>query len=91
MAKQKRTAAPKSSRRRAPKTCAGVIRGGKVHVRRAIDLPDRTRVKVVPEISPESAPTSWGRAMLRLAGKAKGLPPDFARQHDHYIYGVPKS
>ena len=28
--------------------------------------------------------------LLKYAGKAKGLPPDFAEQHDHYIHGVPK-
>ncbi len=27
------------------------------------------------------------RALSRLAGKAKGLPTDAARQVDHYLYG----
>lgn len=25
-----------------------------------------------------------------LIGKAEGLPPDFAENHDHYIHGQPK-
>ena len=25
-----------------------------------------------------------------VAGIAKGLPPDLAEQHDHYIHGTPK-
>ena len=26
-----------------------------------------------------------------LAGKAVNLPPDASEQHDHYLYGTPKS
>lgn len=29
-------------------------------------------------------------ALLSLAGLAKGLPRDFARNHDHYLHGTPK-
>jgi len=29
-------------------------------------------------------------ALARLAGKAKGLPPDAARNLDHYLYGHAK-
>jgi hypothetical protein len=29
-------------------------------------------------------------ALARLAGKAKGLPRDAARNLDHYLYGHPK-
>jgi hypothetical protein len=29
-------------------------------------------------------------ALARLAGKAKGLPPDAARNVDHYLYGHAK-
>lgn len=28
--------------------------------------------------------------MLRFAGRAKGLPSDLARNHDHYLHGAPK-
>jgi hypothetical protein len=33
---------------------------------------------------------SFQELMEDLAGKAEGLPEDFAAQHDHYLYGVPK-
>jgi hypothetical protein len=29
-------------------------------------------------------------ALLEVAGKAEGLPPDFSINHDHYIHGAPK-
>ena len=28
--------------------------------------------------------------LLRIAGTAEGLPPDLARNHDHYLYGAPR-
>jgi hypothetical protein len=31
-----------------------------------------------------------GRALASLAGKAKNLPPDAARNVDHYLYGHAK-
>lgn len=29
-------------------------------------------------------------ALLKWAGQAKGLPPDLAQNHDHYLHGTPK-
>lgn len=37
----------------------------------------------------ESAPTLYER-LKPLFGMIKDAPPDFARNHDHYIHGVPK-
>jgi hypothetical protein len=31
-----------------------------------------------------------GEKLLKYAGKAVGLPPDAARNHDHYLYGTPR-
>jgi hypothetical protein len=28
--------------------------------------------------------------LLRVAGTAEGLPEDMAKNHDHYLYGMPK-
>ena len=28
--------------------------------------------------------------MLRFAGRAKGLPSDLARRHDHYLHSAPR-
>jgi hypothetical protein len=35
--------------------------------------------------------TGWGRVLLEMAGKADDLPADLSLQHDHYLYGTPKS
>ncbi len=31
-----------------------------------------------------------GEALLDVAGTAKGLPEDMARNHDHYLHGTPR-
>jgi len=35
-------------------------------------------------------PQSVWEALRSLSGKAKGLPPDMAANHDHYLHGLPK-
>ena len=37
----------------------------------------------------EPQPSVW-EALRSLSGKAKGLPPDMAANHDHYLHGLPK-
>lgn len=32
----------------------------------------------------------WGEALQEVAGTARGLPEDFARNHDHYLHGAPR-
>lgn len=78
----------------------GVIVNGRVELDTPADLPDGTRVRVeavpteTPPATPEPPPakpfTSLNQLLLSLAGKAKGLPPDMAEQHDHYIHGTKK-
>jgi len=55
-------------------------------------IPDGTRVEVIPTApKPQGADDEPTLAfMLKYAGTAKDLPPDFAAQHDHYIHGTPK-
>ena len=36
------------------------------------------------------AETTLGQRLMKFAGTAKGLPTDLARNHDHYLYGMPK-
>ena len=31
-----------------------------------------------------------GQKLMKFAGQASGLPPDAARNVDHYLYGTPK-
>jgi hypothetical protein len=28
--------------------------------------------------------------LLEIAARIEGLPPDFAKNHDHYLHGLPK-
>jgi len=28
--------------------------------------------------------------LLKIAARIEGLPPDFARNHDHYLHGLPR-
>jgi hypothetical protein len=44
----------------------------------------------VEPVDRESAVRDLSRRLLSVAGKATGLPSDFAEQHDHYVHGVPK-
>jgi len=37
----------------------------------------------------ENLPT-WGEVLKDFVGKARGLPADMARNHDHYIHGTRK-
>lgn len=76
----------------------GTVKGGVV-VLAGDPLPDGTRVRVEPlpadaatpidATAPASEPT-LGQRLMKFAGRARGLPPDAARNHDHYLYGTPK-
>lgn len=78
----------------------GTILNGRIELDEVPSLPDGTRVRVELEaIEPPSkdekpsrgSPTSsLAKRLLALAGRAKGLPSDMARNHDHYIHGARK-
>jgi hypothetical protein len=68
----------------------GTVTNGTVVLDNATDIPNGTRVKVVVPVDPDTAASPLGRVLLRYAGKAQGLPSDFAAQHDHYLHGTPK-
>lgn len=48
-------------------------------------LPEGAKVRVELVDEPTLA------FLLKYAGKAKGLPADFAEHHDHYLHGKPKN
>ena len=50
-------------------------------------LPEGTIVQVEPV---KAAKQTLGRSLMDLAGIAPNLPPDMAKNHDHYIHGRPK-
>ncbi len=82
----------------------GRVKGGVVVLDDSGSLPEGTVVHVEPvEVAeppgaaeePEAGeersdgPTIWEK-LRKLAGTVEGLPSDLARNHDHYLYGLPK-
>ena len=69
----------------------GTVKGGVVVLEGDATLAEGTMVRVEPvEPAQERAASTLGEMLLTFAGKAKGLPPDMARNHDHYLHGLPK-
>jgi hypothetical protein len=76
-------------------TYRGHVRNGVVLLDDNVRLPDDSEVRVelvqaggdTPE--DETGPTLFEQ-LRPLAGAAKGLPPDLAQNHDHYLHGQPK-
>jgi len=62
----------------------------------SVTLPEGLEVSVaIPSSesehgSPDDHGQTLGEKLLKHAGKATGLPPDAALNHDHYLYGTPK-
>lgn len=78
-------------------TYRGHVKNGKIILDGVVDLPDGAAVSIKPvrrrqptgSRRPKEAPTLYDR-LKKLAGKAKGLPPDASVNLDHYLYGLPK-
>jgi len=72
-------------------TVRGHVKNGVVVLEKPHALADGTEVRVVP-VAPKKRPQKKAgpKGLMKLAGKAKGLPPDAARNLDHYLYGHPK-
>jgi len=66
----------------------GQVKGGVVVLDPGAQLPEGTEVKVEP-VAPSPAKT-WAEQLGDLVGSVPDLPPDMARQHDHYLHGAPK-
>ena len=47
----------------------------------------RLRERLLRHAQPQ--PSIWEK-LRSLAGSVKGLPEDFAANHDHYLHGLPK-
>ena len=73
----------------------GHVENGVVIVDDPVSLPDGARVKVEivtptrKDVSELSEPTLYEQ-LAPLVGAAKGLPPDLACSHDHYLHGRPR-
>jgi hypothetical protein len=72
-------------------TFRGSIKNGKIILDGSPALPEGAPVKVeiIPRPKSKRALT-LGEKLLKIAGTAKGLPSDLAKNHDHYLYGRPK-
>lgn len=71
----------------------GKVRNGVVEFDQGPVPPEGTVVRVEPVAAGAHAPNkekTLADAMLELAGTIEDLPPDFARNHDHYIHGQSK-
>jgi hypothetical protein len=70
---------------------SGRVRNGVVVLEDGAPLSDGTLVNVEPVAeSSDDRPAIYDR-LLELAGTAKGLPPDLAKNHDHYLHGRPRA
>ena len=69
----------------------GHVENGVVVLDEAASLPEGAKVRVEPEEPEElERELSLAERLKDVAGILKGLPADFAAQHDHYIHGTPK-
>lgn len=76
-------------------TYSGRIKGGSVVLDEPVRLPEGAFVEVsVVESGTEArnvpAKPTLLEGLAELDGAADGLPPDLARNHDHYLHGLPK-
>jgi hypothetical protein len=75
-------------------TYHATVRNGTLVIEEPLTLPEGSRVEVEvrPAASaplPSRLPSLYER-LKPIIGVAKGLPPDLSRNHDHYLYGLPK-
>ena len=73
-------------------TYRGHVEGGVIVLDSAKKaIPEGTIVKIEPLLRATAKRRARGlKALLRFAGSVKGLPKDMARNHDHYLHGLPK-
>jgi hypothetical protein len=70
-------------------TVQGTVINGTIVLDANQALPEGARVSVTVEAEPGQQ-ESLRDVLMKYAGCMKGLPPDMAEQHDHYIHGTPK-
>jgi hypothetical protein len=74
-------------------TYRGTVKKGVVVLEAGAALPEGAEVTVTEVEQPAvqaTATRTLGDRLMKYAGAVKGLPPDLARNHDHYIHGTPR-
>lgn len=67
----------------------GTVKNGVVALPAGVMLPDGTQVELTPLVSAAEA-EKFTDELLRIARTTKNLPPDLAKNHDHYLHGHQK-
>ncbi|HTU89117.1 MAG TPA: hypothetical protein VMF69_03375 [Gemmataceae bacterium] len=67
----------------------GIVQNGVVVPDNGKPLPEGARVRILIE-SQETTHSAAKELLMKFAGCMTGLPADMARNHDHYIHGIPK-
>ena len=70
-------------------TFTGKVVKGAIILPPNVRLPEGLQLEVtIPELAAQTA--AIHERLLKFAGIIKDVPPDFARNHDHYIHGAPR-
>jgi len=72
--------------------CRGHVENGVIRLADGLALPEGVEVEVrllaenAPQEREEKIPSLYER-LRNVVGKAEGLPPDLAENHDYYLHG----
>lgn len=69
--------------------CKGRVENGVIVIEGDVQLPEGVEVRI--ETVGDTPSTTLYDRFRDVIGKAVDLPEDAAEQHDHYLYGLPKS
>lgn len=67
------------------------IKDGAIVLDEQVQWPEGTALLVEPVTAPVAQKRSLAERLSGVIGQATTLPPDGAQQHDHYLYGQPKT
>ena len=67
----------------------GTVENGVVKLPPDVSLPEGSKVRV-ESLEPEADRRALVEELRVIARSLPELPPDWAAQHDHYLYGTPK-
>ena len=71
----------------------GTVHQGVIVIDEGVELPEGQVVKIIVEragVGETPQAETVGQRLMKFAGTIEGLPPDFALNHDHYLYGAEK-